>query len=122
MGVRRTEAGRMLTDVDLGYKLAKPVVQTTNSTSAIHEETVPEGKFWILRHVHFNRNEAGAVDIQINAIGAGIKVVQYGAVTSGDYAPNTEYVLSAGWVVKVNFSSGTSGFMDSWVLYDEGEA
>jgi len=109
-----------ITNADETLTQTKGSVQTTTAVSGTLTHNVPAGKFWIVKHINSSRANAGDISVNLDIGG-----VQYFLKTDAAATAQAIYPLNIklqyGDHIDAVFGGGTSGQLNSYIVYEEGD-
>ena len=117
------ETGKVLVPVTNADDLIKtPKVQEASDTATgvTHTFSIPEGKIWTIKGISGQRQQQGSIQIAIVDSDGYQIVLNYGTATDTFVAfPYLNFRMGTAWSIQIVYGTGTSGAMNSGILYEE---
>ena len=119
------ESGQVLvpfTDADSLLRVSKATGKQDTDTEIVHTYEVPSGKRWHIRYIGMKRAQAGSIAADVYGsyeISGVSEVPLYSVASATSYFSNLNFILDEGSSIVITFGSGTSGNLNSGLIYEE---
>jgi len=109
-------------DIDALLRDSKADTKAGTGTDRIDTYTVLAKKRWRLLAAAFARANTGACNMSAVIDGKTVDVDRHATATSGTFKIYNPITLAQGDTISFSFSTGTSGNMASYIIYEEEDA